>query len=433
MTSQASRRPKSTVSVQDAEVETLKNEIELLRFNQNALRQECEEWKRKHRDQKDEVFRLSGASSKHGRRIQDMEAKSSAFAIQLADKDKEVSRLRANLAQTQKRMRDAEARTKTLPRVSHSAPKEPKSSSCAAELEFTRSRLIQSQQEYANLKKVHTGIDCAESLRRSTQQVAEAKRLQQAAEAETKSLQYLGHVNELIKEQNSQTQTQLLEAIHESRINKAKVVELENEVKLYSAQSRDAENRVTELEAELLQTKSETPDTNSCTNLTKSPSFIDLGFSHITSLQTKPLAPLVTAASNELLANIIIHVDALDQKNWSLLKRIQSVMAKTSKLDIHGPQDLVSRLVAAMESAEADHIAQAAAAAHWKQIAEDLQGRPPCIVPGHRNVVDELEAKTLQLQLQATLVAQWQKKMDRVSSYIADSNVEMRERGMRGV
>jgi hypothetical protein len=97
-----------------------------------------------------------------------------------------------------------------------------------------------------------------------------------------------------------------------------------------------------------------------------------------------------------------------------------------------------------MQSLEADHTEQTMAAAHWQTVAlkclaeidslsAKLQARPLCGVPGHRGLADELEAKELQLQLQATLVAQWQQKIDAVRGYFEASNAEMRGAGMEGV
>jgi hypothetical protein len=54
-------------------------------------------------------------------------------------------------------------------------------------------------------------------------------------------------------------------------------------------------------------------------------------------------------------------------------------------------------------------------------------------VPGHRSLADELEAKELQLQLQATLVAQWQKKLEAARTYFERANAELRESGMHGI
>jgi hypothetical protein len=127
-----------------------------------------------------------------------------------------------------------------------------------------------------------------------------------------------------------------------------------------------------------------------------------------------------------------------------LIKRIQSATCKASQLDITGPPDLVADLIAEMKRLEADHAEQSAAAAHWQLVAvkvlaevdslsANLQHRPLCGVPGHRSLADELEAKELQLQLQATLLAQWQKKMEAARTYSENANAEMRESGMQGI
>jgi hypothetical protein len=151
-----------------------------------------------------------------------------------------------------------------------------------------------------------------------------------------------------------------------------------------------------------------------------------------------------TVIDTGLIANIVININTTDRKNWTLIKRIQSATCKASQLDITGPQDLVADLVAEMKRLEADHAEQSAAAAHWQMVAlkglaevdslsANLQHRPHCGVPGHRNLADELEAKELQLQLQATLVAQWQKEMEAARTFFENTNAEMRESGMQGI
>jgi hypothetical protein len=119
-------------------------------------------------------------------------------------------------------------------------------------------------------------------------------------------------------------------------------------------------------------------------------------------------------------------------------------MSKASKLDVSGPPDLVADFLAEIQRLEADHAEQTTSAAHWQTVAlkcmteidslsAKLQDRPMCGVPGHRSLADELEAKDLQLQLQATLVAQWHKKIEAVRGFVEASNAEMRGKGMEDV
>jgi hypothetical protein len=94
-----------------------------------------------------------------------------------------------------------------------------------------------------------------------------------------------------------------------------------------------------------------------------------------------------------------------------------------------------------MKRLEDDHAEKTVAAAHWQKVAlqgltevddlrSELVGRPLCSVAGHRALGDELEAKDLQLQMQATLVADWQKKY---ATAPRNLNVETRAGGVKGV
>jgi hypothetical protein len=49
-----------------------------------------------------------------------------------------------------------------------------------------------------------------------------------------------------------------------------------------------------------------------------------------------------TAIDTRLPANIVINVNPTDQKNWTLVGRVQSAICKASQLDITGPQDLAA-------------------------------------------------------------------------------------------
>jgi hypothetical protein len=137
-------------------------------------------------------------------------------------------------------------------------------------------------------------------------------------------------------------------------------------------------------------------------------------------VQSVCITPQANWACAPFAANVTINLSMTDRKHWTLMQRVQSVISAKSKLDIHGPQSLIKDFVKGMDQAEADH-------AHWHRTAlnsleeiEALRKRPLCNMPSHRSLVDELAAKDLQLQMQATLVAQWQKES--AQSY-ADVNV----------
>jgi predicted RNase H-like nuclease (RuvC/YqgF family) len=107
MASSPSPRPDSAVSMQDIDIVQLQHEIEQLRFSETALEQECSEWKKRYQDEKAEVSRLSGSSSKEGRRTKSIKDRCSKLEEQLASSVDEVSRLRDSLSKAQKHIREA--------------------------------------------------------------------------------------------------------------------------------------------------------------------------------------------------------------------------------------------------------------------------------------------------------------------------------------
>lgn len=127
-----------------------------------------------------------------------------------------------------------------------------------------------------------------------------------------------------------------------------------------------------------------------------------------------------SAEDSRPTATIIINVEP-SNSNWTLLKRVQSAISKSSKFDISVPHDLVAEFIAEMKRLEDDHSEQIIAAAHWQKVAHkgleevdtlrtELRNYPTCIVKGHRSLADELQAKEVQLQMMAQFVAQYQKE-----------------------
>jgi hypothetical protein len=421
--------------MQDVEIDQLKQQVQQLRLSETALQQECKEWQRKHQDQKLEVSQLSGTSSKQGRRIKSIEDRCSDLEVQLADRASEATRLREHLSKAQERIRQAELQTETSEQVSSRR-------SAAAEFDLVRSQLIDLQQEHSKLQHAHK--NCAHSAQQAADKFTDAARLQRTAQAEMEACRHLEEANRLTQDHSLLVQKQLLEVTRKLRINEANVSELEKAVEIHRADKMNAEDRVAELEADLRKWKPQADhhDPNLDALPSSSSSYSSSG-KDVSDASTAPASGLIVPDTG-LTANITININPADQNNLTLLQRVQSAVSRASKLDVTGPQDLVADFLAEMKRLEADHAEQTTAAAHWQKVAlkclaevdslsATLQNRPVCCVPGHRALVDELEAKDLQLQLQATLVAQWQKKIEAARGYFETSNAEMRESGMQGV
>jgi myosin heavy subunit len=427
MSSASSPRPDSAVSMQEMEISQLKQQVEQLRFSEKSVKQECEEWQRKHRDQKSEVSRLSGTSSKLGRHVKSIEDRCCELEVQLANRVNELTQLRKDLSQAEQRIGEVELQSDTSYDSGRPA---------AADFEAVRSQFADLQQEHSKLKKVHK--TCADSAQHAADKVANAEWLQRAAEAEMQACRHLEGANRVTEEQNLLVKKQIFEIARELRINQSNVSELEKAAETHRALKMIADDRVAELEADLRKRESNSDDWDAKLDALERGSSSYFNSPKDLSEATSAGAAIISGPG--LTANIVININHAGQENWILLKRVQ----KASKLDVSGPPALVADFLAEMQRLEADHTEQTIAAAHWQTVAlkclaeidslsAKLQARPVCGVPGHRGLADELEAKNLQLQLQATLVAQWQKKIDAVRGYFEASNVEMRGAGMVGV
>jgi chromosome segregation ATPase len=431
MSSVSSPRIDSAVSKQEMEIRQLKQQVEQLRFSEQTVKQECEEWKRKHQDQKLEVSRLSGTSSKLGRHVKSIEDHCSELKVQLVDRTNEVTELRKDLSKAQQRIWEVELQTETSYDSGRSA---------SAEFDSVRSQLTDLQQEHSKLKQAHeAGTD---AVQHAADQVANALQLQEAAEAEMQACRHLQKANQVTEEQSLVVKKQALEIARELRLTQCNLSELEKAVEIQGALKVIAEDRVAELEAYLRKWKPNFDDWAAKPN----------ALAHDSSSYSNSLKDLSEASSSDatmisdpgMTANIVININPTDQKNWTLIKRVQCAMSKTSKLDVFGPPEFIADFLAEMQRLEADHAEQTTSAAHWQTVAlkcmteidslsVKLQHWPVCGVPGHRGLADELEAKDLQLQLQATLVAQWQKKIEAVRGFVEASNVEIWGVGMKGV
>lgn len=177
-----------------------------------------------------------------------------------------------------------------------------------------------------------------------------------------------------------------------------------------------------------LQTVSTTPRTPvPTTNPLNNPALLagleDLGKS-IMSLSTVPSLNRMVQSSTELQVTPLptvalkINIQPTDKRNYSLLQRVQSAISATSSLDIHGPKESVSQLVASMHDVEADHAEKSKLVVQLEMVSKQyladidvleaqIRDKRKCLDPEHRIMADELEAKNVQFAMQEQLLADW--------------------------
>jgi predicted nuclease with TOPRIM domain len=85
-----SPRPDSAVSMQTVEIACLKNVIEELHSDHNVMEKECNEWKKKYRDLKQENVNLAGVRSKEVKQVKMLQVRAPELEQQLAAKEKEL-------------------------------------------------------------------------------------------------------------------------------------------------------------------------------------------------------------------------------------------------------------------------------------------------------------------------------------------------------
>jgi len=148
----------------------------------------------------------------------------------------------------------------------------------------------------------------------------------------------------------------------------------------------------------------------------------------LSSISTISVNLALQPAPDAVAANITIKLSRANTKQWSLMQRVQSAITASSKLDVQGPFDLVADFVKGLQHTSADH-------AHWQSVAlnsldelETLRARPTCVVPGHRHLLDKLAAKEVQLQMQASLVAHWQKESSTYGSPIQQAGLALQHK-----
>ncbi|KAL5116494.1 hypothetical protein ACEQ8H_005615 [Pleosporales sp. CAS-2024a] len=380
-------------------------DMETAELKQQVLRlqQECRLWKDKSRDAKAEALAVATQSSRRTRHVKALEDQCALLQSQLTAQRED------QLTATKRSLHRIKSST-----AASTPPTQPGAES--KELESMRLQLKSLEQENAKLKKLHENSNCEEILRKTADELAEARKMQKAAEHDIEGFTHLLQANELIETQILAGQEQLRDTLCDLQKRENEVESLQLHIEVHRAELLAAQDRVAALQAELLQSKPQQLDADSSLRATKSSE----------------------------RANIVINVEPTQKKHWNFLKRAQSSFTGASNLDISGPPALVAPLVAAMRDADADYKEKSAAAAHWEKVANDALAEldnmramvpdgPICTVASHRSVKDELDAKDLQLHMQAQLVAKWQHQIEAVKTAICDATLELREGGVRGV
>jgi hypothetical protein len=150
----------------------------------------------------------------------------------------------------------------------------------------------------------------------------------------------------------------------------------------------------------------------------------DLGKS-INNLSDPPLKTATphdkTRAQPDLLnVALTINIKPSSKRNYSFLQRIKSVISSTSKLDIHGPKEMIKQFVASMEDVEKDHAEKTQRvfeldkvtqqlSAKAEALEEQLRDRVKCLDPTHRTLADELAAKNEQFAMQEQLLTDFRR------------------------
>jgi hypothetical protein len=411
------RRPDSAVAMQDMAIKQLQDE--------------CKEWEKKFCDAKDEVHQLAGARSRAARiaRFQGTGTDTSK-ATPVNTEASLVQMLRTQIQQL-KLLREEESTQHYMLQTKYDM-RATAIDDLSAELSDMRQRLHAAEaeleaveelttqvptleEEINYLTNLHVGIDCAEFSRVSIEKVAEALRMQKAAEV---------GVEALLEQQNTYSQKQLLDALRDGR-------------------TATADARTATAEAAKLQRKVD----HECTvNTMHDFHMRDLEralamYKPTTSLSAQ-VASTVNSSSSAI--TIVINITPSEKTNMSYLKRVKTAFAIAVELKITGDKAVVDDFTAGMDLAAAKLADLTASSSYWRDVAQqnaakadkvsaELIAHSDCTVFAHRNLVDELEAKDTLLQIQAGLVAQWQGKLARVSEFIDKANEEMRKTGVKDV
>ncbi|KAH7088731.1 hypothetical protein FB567DRAFT_316940 [Paraphoma chrysanthemicola] len=462
MSSPSSSHSSDEVSVHDAELVKLRDENRQLRASCTTKDQEVKEWSTKYRDEKEEKLKLVGSRSAFARELQSAKDLCSSMEAKLVLQDRQVEHLSNELSKARMRLRDSQLPAHTGNYTGTNEYTEEKIRALQMEVELAN-------EDVAKLSLLHQGQDCVHFKDFAQRQLKDAMDEVLAAQAEVEALRHLGEGNGLIEEQNASLQVQLAESLKENSQVTADLEAREKEISLLKTVTHKCEIKYSRLEADLRKCQAEADQWRELAEELDKPS---LGLAGEIPETTTPAAPLKRTHSvpdhppspptssttskgvpddravlspsqdtlpvdNRIDANVTINISPTNRKSWNFLKRLQSTITSKSALDIVGPDELVADLVAGMQACEDDHTAQTAAATHWQVVAtkameeiNNLNARPDCIVPSHRGLKDELAARDIQLQLQAAVVSQWQRKMANVHAFIDDANAEMRARGM---
>jgi hypothetical protein len=422
------RRPDSAVAMQNMAIKQLQDE--------------CKEWEKKFCDAKDEVHQLAGARSRAARiaRFQGTGTDTSK-ATPVNTEASLVQMLRTQIQQL-KLLREEESTQHYMLQTKYDM-RATAIDDLSAELSDMRQRLHAAEaeleaveelttqvptleEEINYLTNLHVGIDCAEFSRVSIEKVAEALRMQKAAEVGVEALPHLQKQVTLLEQQNTYSQKQLLDALRDGR-------------------TATADARTATAEAAKLQRKVD----HECTvNTMHDFHMRDLEralamYKPTTSLSAQ-VASTVNSSSSAI--TIVINITPSEKTNMSYLKRVKTAfaIAVEPKLKITGDKAVVDDFTAGMDLAAAKLADLTASSSYWRDVAQqnaakadkvtaELIAHSDCTVFAHRNLVDELEAKDTLLQIQAGLVAQWQGKLARVSEFIDKANEEMRKTGVKDV
>ncbi|KAF1839337.1 hypothetical protein BDW02DRAFT_611323 [Decorospora gaudefroyi] len=132
-------------------------------------------------------------------------------------------------------------------------------------------------------------------------------------------------------------------------------------------------------------------------------------------------APTASAISQRPNVALSITIKPSAKRSWALLRHVQSAISSTSSLDVHGPKELVRQFVASMDEVAQEYASSTALSEQLQKVngqllkeieglSQQLKNRPKCVNTEHLALKDELEAKEVQYQMQALMLAQQSKR-----------------------
>lgn len=126
-------------------------------------------------------------------------------------------------------------------------------------------------------------------------------------------------------------------------------------------------------------------------------------------------------------ATIIINIDPGDRGNWTWLQKMRAAIPKNASLDINGPPDLVTGLNEMMEQHRTDYLEKTKKAIFLESQIAELERRPACAEPGHKQMHDTLDAQAAHIEMNDLMLSQYVQRIKALEDEKAKLEVKNRE------